>query len=70
MAVIIAVRCKEHPSYKAIRRPTVACNGCKGLYKFKHAALMKPGLGGIGGFTYDAAGAIDPETMTVYARTE
>lgn len=67
MAITINARCNEHPRYTAQRKPTADCRACKNLFMFKHAALLPAGLGGVGGFTHDAAGALDPATMNIWA---
>jgi hypothetical protein len=65
--ITINARCNEHPRYTAQRKPIADCKACKNLFMFKHAALLPAGLGGVGGFTFDAGGALDPATMYIWA---
>lgn len=67
MSITINAQCREHLRYTAQRKPPADCKACQDLFKFKHAALLPAGLNGVGGFVYDAAGALNPDTMFIWA---
>lgn len=34
------MRCKDHPTYRAIRPPRVACDACWWMYRSKHKVIL------------------------------
>ncbi len=66
MAINIHVQCRTHKTYTGSSPPRADCAGCRDLYTFIYATKAPPGITDIGGFEYDAMGALNNKTMYIY----
>lgn len=57
--VKLKLQCKSHPGYTAKISPRLKCRGCQTLRLFMVALNAGVECQGIGGYKYDAIGALD-----------
>jgi hypothetical protein len=62
----VEISCREHPRYSAQKPPRCACQACINIHKFRLA--IEQMYSGLGGFSHDAAGSLNPGTMKIKVR--
>lgn len=57
--VKLKLQCKAHPDYTAKKPPPLDCHGCQALRLFMIELRAGDEYKGVGGFKFDAIGALD-----------